>query len=428
MSRTFASLSVFNYRAYFTGALISNVGTWMGRTAQDWLVLTQLTNHNSTDLGIVTALQFAPVVVLAPMAGALTDRFSKRKVLYGTQTALLVTSGILAALVVGGVVQLWHVYLLALLQGVATALDNPSRQAFVSEMVPPEKLSNAVGLNATSFNAARLIGPGIAGLMIGLIGTGKTLIFNTLSFVAVLIALKLMRGSELRPAPRARGKGKVREGLVYVRHRPDLILVMAMVFMLGTFGMNFQITIALMATTVFHKGAAEYGLLGSIMAIGSLAGALMAARRERPRLRIVLIALAGFTIASALAAMAPSYLLFGVFLIPTGLCAITMMNTSNATVQLSVAPEMRGRVMALYMAIFMGGTPIGSPVIGWIGTEFGARWTILVGSIATGITVVVAMIYLMRRQDVHLHVERRPVPHLHVSSQPATGVEPQQVA
>ena len=420
-SRTFASLSVYNYRVYFAGALVSNIGTWMGRTAQDWLVLTQLTDHDSTALGIVTALQFAPVVALAPWAGAITDRFPKRRVLFGTQTALAVTSALLAALVLGGVVQLWHVYALALLQGVAPALDNPGRQAFVSEMVESDLLSNAVGLNATSFNAARLIGPGIAGLCIGLIGTGQTLVFNTFSFVAVLIALKAMRPAELMPAPQVRGKGKVREGLAYVRHRPDIMLIMFMVFMLGTFGMNFQLTIALMATTVFHKGAAEYGLLGSVMAIGSLAGALMAARRQRPRLRIVLGSLAGFMVFSAVAALAPSYLLFAVFLIPTGLFAITCLNTANATVQLSVTPVMRGRVMALYMAIFMGGTPVGAPLIGWVGSAFGARWTILVGSVATAATVVGTMVYLMRRDDLRVRLEGRPIPHFEVRHRDGTS-------
>jgi len=420
-SRTFASLSVYNYRVYFAGALVSNIGTWMGRTAQDWLVLTQLTHHDSTSLGIVTALQFAPVVLLAPFAGAITDRFPKRRVLFGTQTTLAVTAALLAALVLADVVQLWHVYALALLQGVATALDNPSRQAFVSEMVGPELLTNAVGLNSTSFNAARLVGPGIAGLCIGLIGTGQTLVFNTFSFIAVLIALKAMHPADLMPAPQVRGKGKVREGLAYVKHRPDILLIMFMVFMLGTFGMNFQITIALMATTIFHKGAAEYGLLGSIMAIGSLAGALMAARRPAPRLRIVLGSLAGFTIFSAVAAIAPTYLLFAAFLIPTGLCAITTLNTANSAVQLSVTPVMRGRVMALYMAIFMGGTPVGAPVIGWIGSVFGARWTILVGSVASAVTVVATMAYLMRRDDLRVRLEGRPIPHFEVRHRDGTS-------
>lgn len=423
MSPTFASLRIRNYRVYSAGALVSNVGTWMGRVAQDWLVLTQLTPHDSTDLGIVTALQFAPVVLFAPFAGAVSDRFPKRRVLFATQTALALTSALLAALVLGNVVQLWHVYVLALVQGVATAFDNPTRQAFVSELVPRERLVNAVGLNSASFNAARLIGPGVAGLLIAAVGTGYTLVFNTASFVAVLVALGLLRSSELRPSPRSSGKGRIREGLAYVRHRPDIILVMVMVFMLGTFGMNFQITIALMSTTEFHKGASEYGLLGSIMAIGSLAAALMAARRPRPRLRILLVSLAGFTVASTAAALAPSFWLFGLFLIPTGLCALTVLTTANATVQLGVTPAMRGRVMALYMAIFMGGTPLGSPVIGWIGGAWGPRWTILVGSIATGLTVVGAMVYLMRNQQLRLRIERQPLPHL-----PLVQVTPREVA
>ncbi|BDZ59404.1 MFS transporter [Barrientosiimonas endolithica] len=205
MSPTFASLSIRNYRIYFTGALLSNVGTWMGRVAQDWLVLVELTDHDSTALGIVTALQFAPVVLLAPVAGTLADRFRKRRVLAITQTGLAVTAALLALLTLTGVVQLWQVYLLAALQGFFTAADNPARQAFVSEMVPPERLGNAVGLNSASFNAARLIGPAVAGLLIAWVGTGWTLVVNTFSFVAVLVALQMMRGNELHPAPRGKG-------------------------------------------------------------------------------------------------------------------------------------------------------------------------------------------------------------------------------
>lgn len=414
--KTFASLQHYNYRLFFLGGLASNTGTWMGRVAQDWLVLTQLTAHDATALGIVTALQFAPVVLLAPLAGAITDRFVKRRILIGTQIGLAVTSLLLAVLVVGGWATLWQVYVIALLQGAVTALDNPARQAFVSEMVPPERLSNAVGLNATSFNSARLIGPGIAGLLIAAIGTGWTLAVNTVSFAAVVLALMAMRPNELTPAPRAKGRGGVREGLAYVRRRPDIQLIMFIVFMLGTFGMNFQITIALMATTVYGKGAEQYGALGSVMAIGSLAAALLAARRARPRLRVLLAALAGFTVSAVAASIAPSYLTFAIALVPCGLFAITALNTANATVQLSVSPVMRGRVMALYMAIFMGGTPVGAPLVGWIGGAFGARWTIAIGAIAVGAALVGAMVYLMRVNEVEVHIERSPRPHLEVSA------------
>jgi MFS family permease len=412
MSPTFASLSIYNYRVFAAGALISNTGTWMGRVAQDWLVLTQLTDHSSVALGIVTGLQFAPLALLAPVSGMIADRFPKRRILFATQSALALTSLLTGVLVVTGAVQLWQIYLLAFIQGVAAALDNPARQTFVSEMVPHESLSNAVGLNSASFNAARLIGPGVAGLVIAAFGTGPAFFVNTLSFVAVLFALSRMRPGELNTTPRQRGKGQIREGLRYVRGRPDIILIMALVFVLGTFGMNFQMTTALMATTVFHKGPGAYGLLGSIMAVGSLSAALLSARRPNPRLRILLVAFAAFAVASAAAALAPSYIWFAVLLIPVGLSALTVLTTANSMVQLSVAPAMRGRVMALYMAVFMGGTPLGSPLIGWIGSAWGPRWTILVGSVATGLAVLGAMLYLMRTEEMHVSYHHRDRPRL----------------
>jgi MFS family permease len=405
-------LKIYNYRIFAAGALISNTGTWMGRVAQDWLVLTQLTPHSSVALGVVTGLQFAPLALLAPVSGMITDRFPKRRILFATQSAMALTSLLTGVLVVTGAVQLWHIFLLAFIQGVAAAMDNPARQTFVSEMVPHESLSNAVGLNSASFNAGRLIGPGVAGLVIAAVGTGPAFFLNTLSFVAVLFALARMRRGELNITPRHRGKGQIREGLRYVRGRPDIILIMALVFVLGTFGMNFQMTTALMATVVFHKGAGGYGLLGSIMAIGSLAAALLSARRPNPRLRVLLLAYAAFAVAAGALALAPSYFWFAVLLIPVGLAAMTVMTTANSMVQLSVAPAMRGRVMALYMAVFMGGTPLGSPMIGWIGSAWGPRWTILVGSLATGLALLPAMLYLMRSQDVHVKYQHRPRPRL----------------
>jgi len=414
MSPTFASLSIHNYRVFAAGALISNTGTWMGRVAQDWLVLTQLTPHSSVALGIVTGLQFAPLALLAPISGMIADRFPKRRILFATQSALALTSLLTGVLVVTGAVELWHIYLLAFVQGVAAALDNPARQTFVSEMVPHESLSNAVGLNSASFNAARLIGPGVAGLVIAAFDTGPAFFVNTLSFVAVLFALARMRPGELNITPGHSGKGQIREGFSYVRGRPDIILIMALVFVLGTFGMNFQMTTALMATAVFHKGAGAYGLLGSIMAVGSLSAALLSARRPNPRLRILLVSFAAFAVASAAAALAPSYTWFAVLLIPVGLTALTVLTTANSMVQLSVDPAMRGRVMALYMAVMMGGTPLGSPVIGWIGSAWGPRWTILVGSIATGLAVLAAMLYLVRSEDMHVSYHHHYRPRLRV--------------
>jgi MFS family permease len=425
MSPTFRSLTVYNYRVYAVGALISNIGTWMGRVAQDWLVLTELTPHSSVALGIVTGLQFLPLLLLAPWTGMIADRFSKRRILALTQSSLALTSLLTGVLVMTGAVQLWHVYLLAFLQGVATAVDNPARQTFVSEMVPREELSNAVGLNSASFNAARLIGPGVAGLVIAAAGTGPAFLVNTLTFVAVLVALARLRTGELRPAPRARGKGQIAEGVRYVRSRPDIMLVMAIVFVLGTFGMNFQMTTALMATTVFHKGPGEYGLLGSIMAIGSLSAALLSARRPRPRLRILLVALGGFVVSSLAAALAPSYVWFAVLLVPVGLSALTVVTSANSMVQLGVDPHMRGRVMALYMAIFMGGTPLGSPLVGWIGSAWGPRWTILIGSVSVAVALAGATLYLVRTENLHVEYHWRGRPRLVVVRDPAPEPMPE---
>jgi len=422
VSPTFASLSVRNYRWWASGAFVSNIGTWMGRVAQDWLVLTVLTDHSSTALGVVTGLQFLPFLLLAPFAGAFVDRRDKRRILLVTQTLLAVTSLLLGLLVVSGHVTLWEVYALALIQGIVTAVDNPARQTFVSEVVPKAVLANAVSLNSASFNAGRLIGPGVAGLLIAAIGTGPVLLMNTGSFVFVLLALLGLDRRQLHPSGPPRGRGSVREGLGYVRRRPDLLLVMFLIFVLGTFGMNFQITMALMATSVFHKGAGEYGLLGSVMAVGSLSGALLSARRNAPRLRIMLLALVGFVVAAAAASVAPTYAVFAILLVPVGLASLTAMTTANTLVQTRVDPDMRGRVMALYMAIFAGGTPFGAPLIGWIGEAFGARWTIAVGSAAVALALVVVGVWLARHQNVRVSYESQRRPRLAVTTGPMVEV------
>lgn len=393
----FSSFGIRNYRLFWTGGFISNIGTWMARIAQDWLVLTILTANSAMALGLTTALQFLPVALLAPYAGSLADRFPKRKVLMITQAAQAVIGLTLAALVLGGVVQLWHVYVLATLLGVAAAFDGPARQAMAPEMVPATLIPNAVGLNTTSFHAARMIGPAVAGLVIAWWGVGPALLINGVSFVAVLVALVMMRADELTPSPRAKAKGSVMAGLRYVKGRPDIMLLMFLVFMLGTFGLNFQITNALMATSVFHVGAEQYGVLSSIMAIGSLAAGLVAARRTELRLRLIIGALAAFAVACVLLALAPGYLWYAVMLVPAGFASLTVMTAANASVQLSTTPVMRGRVMALYQAIFLGGTPLGAPLIGWIGDAWGPRWTVAIGGIMCAVAVVVAVGYLVHR-------------------------------
>lgn len=415
MSPTFRSLAIRNYRIYASGALVSNVGTWMQRVAQDWLVL-QLTDNSGTALGITTGLQLLPALLLSPYAGVIADRFPKRTVLTITQIAMAAPAALLGILAIAGVAMPWHVYVLAFAFGVATAFDAPARQSFVVEMVGQDDLSNAVGLNSASFNSGRMIGPAVAGVMIaalgsGAVATGWVILLNAFSYLAVLASLRMLNPRELRPSqPAERGKGAVRDGIRYVRSRPDLMLLLATVFFVGTFGMNFQMTSALMATEVFHKGAGAYGVLGSIMAVGSLGGALLAARRPRPRQRLVVGSAVAFALVEMASGLMPTYLTFAVILPLLGLTALTMVTSANATIQLSVDPQMRGRVSALYLMIFLGGTPLGAPFIGWIGEFFGARWTLIAGGLITLVGTLIALGWFTRRAGlvVRPRFGRRP--------------------
>ncbi len=407
MRSTFAALAVRNYRLFAGGSLVSNVGTWMQRVAQDWLVLT-LTGSAGA-LGITTGLQFLPLLLFSPIAGVLADRYSKRQVLVVTQVVLAVTAATLGVLAVTGLVTVWHVYVLAFVFGAAAAFDVPARQAFVNEMVGPDQLANAVGLNSASFNLGRVIGPALAGGLIAWLGsgvaaTGWVILVNAASYLAVIVSLTRMYGDELTPAvPVPRARGQLRDGLRYIRARPDIMLVMAVVFCAGTFGLNFQMTTALMATEVYGKGAGEYGVLGSVLAIGSLGGSLLAARRAQSRQRLVVGAALAFGAAVILAGTMPTYLTFAIVLPVCGFTALTMITAANAFVQMSTAPQMRGRVMALYMAIFMGGTPAGAPALGWVAEQFGARWTLIGGGLLTVAGTVVAAASFARVQHVELH-------------------------
>ncbi|TCN38911.1 putative MFS family arabinose efflux permease [Kribbella orskensis] len=416
MSPTFRAFKVRNFRLYATGAIISNTGTWMQRVAQDWLVL-ELT-HSGTALGIVTGLQFLPALLISPYAGLIADRFPKRRVLTVTQLAMGTVALVLGTLAVTGLVQAWHVFALAFVFGIGTAFDAPTRQSFVVEMVGKDDLSNAVGLNSASFNAARLIGPGLAGLLIAWIGTGPVIMINGFSYAAVILSLYLMRPDELHtPKMAGREKGMIRDGMRYLWRRPDLMMVLVAVFFAGTFGLNFQMTSALMATSAFGKGAGEYGILGSILAIGSLAGALLAARRVRTRGRLVIGAALAFGAMDIASGLMPSYLSFAAVLPLVGFTALTMLTAANATMQLGIEPTMRGRVMALYMTVLMGGTPIGSPFIGWVGQEFGARWSLIVGGGLTMLGVTGSVLYFSRRQGLAIRPRLLPRPRLEVFPQ-----------
>ena len=416
MSSTFTSLKFFNYRLWFVGALVANIGTWMQRVAQDWLVLTVLSDDSGVAVGITTALQFLPVLVLSAYAGVLADRLPRRALLITTQATQGVLALGLGALVLSGSAQLWHVYVFALLLGCASAIDGPVRMTFVADLVPADNLSNAVGLNSASFNAARLIGPGLAGVLIAVVGTGWVFALNGVSFLATILALTQMRVSELKPAARTTGsrRGQLRAGIAYVRHRSDIVVIMVVMSVVSTFGLNFQLTSALMARTVFDKGAGEYGILGSVLAIGSLAGALMAARRERPRVRLVVGSAFAFGITTGLLALMPTYTMFMIACVPVGFASLTMLTAANSALQVSTEPEMRGRVMALYMVVFLGATPIGSPLVGWIAEEFGARWSIGVGSITALIVASGAALWAERSWHLRVRYRLHARPHLEI--------------
>ena len=397
MKRTFRSLSSFNYRAWAGGALVSNVGIWMQRTAQDWLVLTQLTHGNAAAVGVVMALQFGPQALLLPVNGFAADRLDRRKLLLGTQAAMGALALGLGILTVAGMVQLWHVYAFALLLGCVTAFDSPARHTFVSELVGEADLSNAVALNSTSFNVARMIGPAIAGILIATTGSGWVFLISAASFAAVLCALGLLRVGELHPRDRAlHARGSLAEGFRYVWKRHDLKAVLIMLFLIGTFGLNFPIFISTMSATVFHAGAGQYGLLTSIMAVGSVAGALVAARREEPSMPLLLGAAATFGFGCALAAIMPNHWLFGFALLVIGVSSQTFTISTNSLVQLSTEPVMRGRVMAILLAIALGGTPIGGPIVGWIADRFGPRWALGVGAAAGLAAAMVAIYYVTK--------------------------------
>ncbi|KQR04058.1 MFS transporter [Arthrobacter sp. Leaf145] len=405
---TFRSLGILNYRIWFFGALISNIGTWMQRTAQDWLVFDHLTAHDAGAMGITLALQLGPQLFLAPWAGLLADRYSRRKLLFITLIAMALLSTGLGILVLLGVAELWHVYIFALLLGIVTALDAPVRQTFVSELVTDDYLSNAVALNSASFNVARMIGPAVSGVLTVVVGPGWVFLINTVSFVAMLVALKLIPVSSLRAQPRAAaGKGRIREGLRYVQSRPDIQVVLVAIFIVGTFGLNFPLFIAAMVGTQFGMDAGAFGLLNSVMAIGSVTGALLAARRGRPRLRLIFAAAGGFGVASALAALAPNAVMFGLALVPCGLFALTLITSANGYVQSTTEAVMRGRVMSLYMAIFMGGTPIGAPLVGWVANVGGPRWAVGVAAVAGVSTAVVGLVWIIRAKQLRLRFDRR---------------------
>ena len=414
MSATFASMRYVNYRYWFVASLIASTGAWLQRVAQDWYVLTVLTDHDSGQVGIVTALQFLPIILFSALAGVLADRISGRRLLQCTQAGVGLVSLVMGLVVLTGTGELWHQYILAFVSGTISAVDTPARQAFVGELVPPDKMANAVALNATAFHAARLIGPASAGLFIDWWGVGPVFLIDAGMFAAPIIALFLMRADRLYPRtliPRARGQ--LREGIAYVHGRTDICIILVTIFVVSALGMNFQLTSALMATTVFGKSAGSFGVLSTFMALGSILGSTAVARRS-PRLRAILMGAAFYGTAEILLGLSPSYWWFAVLAVPTGYGMLTMNTSANALMQTRTDPDKRGRIMALYSLVYLGATPIGSPIIGRIGALFGARWAILVGGIASLSIAVACGVWAM------IHWKARVVRR---SSFPWVGIE-----
>ncbi|WP_372347586.1 MFS transporter [Streptomyces sp. KL116D] len=402
----FASLKVRNYRLFATGAVVSNTGTWMARITQDWLVLS--ITGSSAAVGITTAMQFLPMLLFGLYGGVIADRFDKRKLLFCTQGAMSLSGLFLAALTLSGNVQVWHVYLAAFFTGLVTVVDNPTRQSFVSEMVGPDQVRNAVSLNSANFQSARLIGPAVASALTAAVGPGWAFLANGLSFLAPLTGLALMRTAELHENPRApRGKGQLREGLRYVSGHPELIWPIVLVGFVGTFGFNFPIWLSAYADDVFHGGVGQYGLFNTLMAIGSLAGALLAARRRSTRLRVLVGAAIGFGVLEVLAAWAPGVWAFAPLIVLLGILGLTVNVTANSTVQMGTDPEMRGRVMSLFMMVFTGGTPLGGPLFGWLADQYGVRVSFTLGGVICAVAAAGVGLMLARAANLRLKVDLR---------------------
>lgn len=399
----FRSFRHYNFRLWWAGILVSNLGVWMQRTAQDWIVLTELTDHNATAVGLTTALQFAPQLILSPLTGPAADRVNRIRLLVVTQSAMLILAAGLAATTLLGHLDLWLMYAFSLGLGVATAFDIPARQSFVGEMVPRRDLTNAVSLNSAAFNSARMIGPAIAGLAVAVVGPGWVFAVNATTFLGMLFAIRALRRDELTVTPRSTGRGQFRDGLRYIRGRPDVVLVMVAMFLFGALGMNVPIITSTMARIEFNEGAEVFGLLGSAVAVGSLTGALLSARRERVRLSHFVLAGSGTALGAGAAAIMPTAWSFGATLAVMGLGTMFLVSSANAYVQTTTPANYRGRVLALYLALFMGATPIGSPIAGWVADTFGPRWTLVM-------TVVGALIVVVIMGGWMIHLRRHGIP------------------
>jgi MFS family permease len=417
----FGSLKVYNFRVWAIGALLGNVGTWMQRVAQDWIVLTVLTKDDGFWVGVVTACQFGPSLLISPLGGLLADRLDRRKALMVTQTLQALTAAGLGALFLADRANLILVCLFALVSGFIGGVEAPFFQTLPGQLVGSRLLTNAVGLNSALFNVARMIGPAVAGLALAVWSPGWVFMANAASFGATVGAFALMRPAEFSALPSVpRAKGQFRQGLRYVAARGDIKLILLVMGVVSCLGLNNQITTAVMARVAFDKGPGEYGILGTVFAVGAVAGSLLAARGRRPRVRTVVVAAAAFGVASTVWSFSPTYEFYAVFGAVVGFTVLNLITAANSALQLSVEPTLRGRVMSLYMVVFIGSTPVGAPLVGWIADQFGPRWSIGVGAVASLAVATWAAIWGRRHWAVSVRVDHWLPPHLNVVN-PAAG-------
>ncbi|WP_433389382.1 MFS transporter [Micromonospora sp. KLBMP9576] len=420
LSTMFQSLQVRNYRLFASGQLIKLIGVWMMFIAQDWLVL-ELTDNSATALGVVTALQFTPVLLLTLLSGRLADRYDKRMLLFVANAFWTVLALGMSLLVITGMVQLWHVFTFAALLGVANAVETPVRQAFVSELVGTSLLPNALSLNAAVFNSARIVGPAVAGLAIAAFDVGPVFLFTAVSSIAPLVTVIRMRPADLYrealPPRDERASAKVIDGLRYVWRRPDLLLPMAIMSVIGMSLFNFQLTLAALAKTVFKTGAASFGLFSTALAVGALVGALAGTgRRSRPSVWLVLGAAVGCAGFGTLVGLAPAYWMVVTLLLPTGFFMVFFAQAANQRVQLGTDAAFRGRVMALWVLVFLGTNPVGAPLIGWVAETYGAGASIWIGGLLSLATALIALAWQLRRSGARLRFRVLPMPRFYVVS------------
>lgn len=396
MKSMFRSLALLNYRRWFIGTFVSNLGLWMQRTAQDWVVLTELTEQDAVAVGVTMGLQLLPQLFLIPVSGLVSDRFDPKRIVVATSVVMAALAIGLGTLLLLDIAQLWHVYGFALAGGIVSAIETPSKQVFISELVSRDRLANAVSLNSASFNLARSAGPAVAATLMLFVSAGWVFYVNALSFAALIFVIMALQVDKLHLQPRlSKGRGAIRAGFQHLASRSDIVVLIVMVFLIAATAMNFQIFASVMTVVEFGLGVGAYGALLSAVAVGAVIGALLGARRDAPGVLTVTVGAAGLAIALTAAAFMPDFWTFAIVFVFAGIAIQTVLVSANATVQLATTPGMRGRILAIYMAIYMAGTPAGAPFVGWIANELGPRSAILLGAGGAAVAFLLGLVWIL---------------------------------